>query len=115
MSLGDYFSILLGHSDDLSHILHASDRLADLPSHCDERLATIRPLLALFIEVGSFARILLIVPRHARQLHQVCHFALIHLHYAAVDETVAVAGLLRLLDQVLCRLQRQVNVDVAAE
>ena len=47
-----HFSILLGHSDQLGHILHTANRLADLPGHRSEWLPTIWKLLTVLVEVG---------------------------------------------------------------
>ena len=41
MGPGDDFPILLGYSDELGHVLHASDWLADLSLDSYERLAAI--------------------------------------------------------------------------
>ena len=78
---GDHFSVLLRDSDKLSHVLHASDRLAYLPSDRGQSLSTIGELLAVLIEV----RVLFLTSTTAtascsRQLHQISQFFMIHLH-----------------------------------
>ena len=81
VSARDDFTVLLGNSDKLSHILHATNRLADLTSHCNEGLTAVGKLLPMFVEVRIFA-----VAGPCRwQLHQICDFILEHLHDRAID------------------------------
>ena len=89
---GDHLSVLLGNPYHLRHVLHAANRLANLPSHSDKGLAAVRSLLALLVEVRSLAGISTLVPRlRIGQLHQVCYLTLIDLHHGAVEQTVAIA------------------------
>ena len=70
LGAGDDFSILLRHPDQLSHVLHTANRLADLPSDRCERLAAIRELLAVFVEVGVlFLATAAATAPGSRQLH----------------------------------------------
>ena len=74
---GGNFSVLLGNFDQLSHVLHAPHRLADLPSQAKQGLATVRKFAPVLLEVRLLP-VLLLAGRGALtfglgQLHQVGH------------------------------------------
>ena len=108
-----YFSVLLSDSYQLSHVLHATDRLADLPRDANERLATVRKLPPMLLEVRlvvllkSFPRFPLL------ELHQIGHLVQVDLQDGAVEKGLSIR--LSGRQKVLCRSQCQIDLDVRAE
>ena len=83
--LRDNFSVLLCHSNELCHVLHASNRLADLTCHRDQRLATVSLKLAMFVKVRALLITLVEPGGRRRKLHQICDFILVNLQHRAVN------------------------------
>ena len=68
------------HSDELGHVLHASDWLADLTGDRDERLAAVRELLIVLAEVGVSSALDPVLLPLRRKLHKISDFVHVHLH-----------------------------------
>ena len=103
-------AVLLGNSYQLSHILHTANRLTDLTCDCNERLATIRELLSVFVEIGIFA---MTWPRRW-QLHQISDFIVEHLHDRAINESIVRASILiASLDKIFSGFQGKIDFNVA--